>query len=207
MKKFIVLATAAAFLASAGVASAYSFSWKTTTLSVTNLNIADVMNTVGTLASTGDNSTAAGSAWNTVSGKKGTNGGNSAVGGMGGTIDTGNALATTLVTNEVGYNKTVIDLCGCSSSPFSKTEVDVMSSNVAAIDNVVMTSASTGGNNTVGGDAGNSVTNTSWWWFGNTSSNGGNAAVAGMGGTIDTGNADAGSGVTNIVGSNITRIR
>src|SRR3989338_1353598 len=106
-------------------------------------------------------------------------------GGNGGFIATGEAAALSAVENVVNTNDTKVKTtCGC------RGDVTVGNSNRAMVKNYVDTTAKTGYNDANGGNGGGG--------FGN---DGGN------GGMIFSGSAGAGSGVANLVNSNITRIR
>lgn len=75
-----------------------------------------------------------------------------------------------------------------------KVKITVSNSNNSVVVNNVVTSASTGGNSAVGGSA-------------SSSGFGGNTSSGGSAGLIQTGNAGANSSVTNVVGSNVTRVQ
>src|SRR3989338_8004569 len=152
---------------------------------VKNENEAIVTNEVGTVSNTG---------------------GNSAAGGAGGSVNTGDAFATSVVTNTVNVNRTFISGdCACGGLTKVKNQ------NGALVGNLVGTGASSGANSTDGGGATVKVKKSGNVKGSdndeNTTSAGGNASVGGTGGTIATGGASAKSKVTNTVNSTVIRVR
>lgn len=207
MKKIVAIATIAAFALSSASASAFFWGKSSSSdINVSTSNSASVSNTVSSSANTGNNSAYGGDASNNVSGKNGLNGMNEANGGQGGVIATGDAAALSSIANQVNTNKTVVDKdCGC------KGDVDVKTTSSASVANSVNTISNTGNNVVVGGDASNSVEGGSYSWYKkhskSSSKNGGNTANGGMGGTIVTGAALAGTEVVNVVNTNVTRVK
>ncbi|TAL49514.1 hypothetical protein EPN83_00350 [Patescibacteria group bacterium] len=169
MRKFVAVFAIVALLGFASPALAWH--WSSSDITVNNSNWASVTNTVNTTASSGNNTANGGS------------------GGNGGTIVTGDAGALSIVTNDVNYNDTDIDVdCGC------KGDITVDNHNGARVTNTVNTTASSGNNVANGGDGSHSHHH-----------HGGSSG--GDGGIIVTGDAGAIGDVANIVNSNITRIR
>lgn len=79
----------------------------------------------------------------------------------------------------------------------SSSDIEVRNTNDATVTNVVTTTAETGGNSSTGGSA-------------KAKARGGNATATANGGdagSANSGDADASSGVVNVVNSNIVRIR
>src|SRR3989344_4819262 len=155
-------------------------------VTVTNHNSASVTNTVNVSASTGGN------------------------GGEGGVVYTGNAYAMSLIENDVNYNEIEVDVdCDCEGDV---DDVTVTNHNSASVGNNVDVRARTGHNEANGGDAGCDCVgggdggNVNHSEDHNAGGNGGNAGHGGWGGYINTGNAEAGSGIVNLVNTNITRI-
>lgn len=186
MKKLIAFASAAAFLVSAVPALANGSG-----VTVENNNAAYVKNEVTTVASTGDNVSLGGSSVNKVKGHDNDN--NTSNGGNGGSITTGNASAGTVVSNTVNTNRTKVKQpCECEG------EVKVENNNRAKVKNYIGTFADTGLNLTAGGSTENKVKG---------AHNDDNEANGGDSGSVNTGNADAWTSVTNIVNKNVTRIR
>ncbi|KKQ77540.1 MAG: hypothetical protein A3A96_02405 [Candidatus Zambryskibacteria bacterium RIFCSPLOWO2_01_FULL_39_39] len=209
MKKFIAFASAAAFLVSAVPALAFGgfhFSSSDLDIDVDVDNDAYVKNDVDTTASTGGNTSTGGSARNRVSGGNVDN--TEANGGDTGDIDTGDAFATTYVTNTVNSNDIVVRSdCGCRG----EADLDVDVDNDATVKNYVDTKAKTGHNDSVGGNASNKVKSNSshsyHHWFGGSNSVDNTEANGGDAGEITTGDADAYSDVVNVVNTNVVRVR
>src|SRR3989344_1582078 len=91
----------------------------------------------------------------------------------------------------------------------SSDDITVTNHNSASVRNTVNVSASTGGNDANGGTgsaAGNGGDGNHSDDH-NAGGNGGNAGHGGWGRYINTGDAEAGSGIVNLVNTNITRIR
>ncbi|OIO32741.1 hypothetical protein AUJ44_01575 [Candidatus Nomurabacteria bacterium CG1_02_47_685] len=195
-------------------------------ITVTNNNSAHVQNTVAVNANTGYNTADGGNGDQGGNGGNATgspanagNGGAGGRGGNGGEIHTGNAIATSYVTNNVNRNKTVVtDGCGCDSSFGHNGQGDITVSNTsrARVANMVAVNANTGyntadgGNGDQGGNGGNATGSHVWWWFQNNGAanagNAGNGGAGGTGGLVVTGHADALSDIANVVNTNITRI-
>src|SRR3989344_240406 len=184
---------------------------------VKNENEAIVTNEVGTVSNTGGNSADGGDAGNSLN-KSGnvigsgddnnttSAGGNSAAGGAGGSVNTGDAFATSVVTNTVNVNRTFISGdCACCGLTKVKNQ------NGALVWNLVGTGASSGANSTDGGGATVKVKKSGNVKGSdndeNSTSAGGNASVGGTGGTIATGGASAKSKVTNTVNSTVLRVK
>src|SRR3989344_5858367 len=132
---------------------------------VKNENEAIVTNEVGTVSNTGGNSADGGDAGNSLN-KSGnvigsgddnnttSAGGNSAAGGAGGSVNTGDAFATSVVTNTVNVNRTFISGdCACGGATVKVKK----SGNVKGSDNDENTT-SAGGNASVGGTGGTIAT-------------------------------------------------
>jgi hypothetical protein len=212
MKKLVAIAIAFALLASASPALALTFG---SDIEVENSNSAYISNSVWTSALTGGNVIATGDGGASDSGKTvavgGSNAtGGAAVGGAGGEnsgdITSGNAMASTKVTNDVNTNKTNIKACsGCFS--FGKTEVENRSK--ARIGNEVTAGAGTGENG-IGTGFGGTGDSCKTVAVGGSNATGG-TAVGGAGGKnsgdIESGDALARTKVVNTVNTNITRIR
>ena len=216
MHKIIATATglAMAFSAMPAFANGEGWHWwSSNDITVDNYNKASVSNTVVTSASTGGNSADGGNAYNSVSGgsvyysdddNTAGNGRNKAVGGDGGFIYTGNAIATSLVVNDVNNTTTKIKAdCGC------KGDITVTNKNKAYVTNAVITDADSGDNTADGGKAKNRVSGGSVEWSSddNIAGNDGNKAHGGNGGEVWTGNADSLASVVNVVNTTVTRIR
>ena len=189
-------------------------------VTVTNHNSASVTNTVNVSASTGGNDANGGTGSAAGNGgdvnhsddnNTGGNGGNGGNGGEGGVIYTGNAYAMSLIENDVNYNEIEVDVdCDCEGDV---DDVTVTNHNSASVGNNVDVRARTGHNEANGGDAGCDCVgggdggNVNHSEDHNAGGNGGNAGHGGWGGYINTGDAEAGSGIVNLVNTNITRIR
>ncbi len=206
--------TVFALVAVASPAFANGYWWNNSDINVNVTNGAYVKNDVDTTASTGGNDANGGDAGNTTTGGNVKNSdddntaGNTsnANGGTGGTILTGDAVATSLVGNDVNSNKVKITVgCGCENNV---DDINVNLNNGAKVKNYVDTKAKTGKNDANGGSAGNNTTggNVKYSDDNNTAGNTSNAN-AGSGGIIVTGWADSLSTVVNTVNSNIVRIR
>src|SRR3989344_3619337 len=191
MKKITAVFAIVALLSFASPALAHGGHYGSSDdITVTNHNSASVRNTVNVSASTG---------------------GNGANGGEGGVIYTGNAYAGSLINNDVNYNETNVDVdCDCEGDV---DDVTVTNHNSASVNNNVDVRARTGHNEANGGDAGCDCVgggdggNVNHSEDHNAGGNGGNAGHGGWGGYINTGDAEAGSGIVNLVNTNITRIR
>lgn len=233
MKKTIAYIAIFAFALSATPALAFGNPWgnggggstSSSDISVNTSNSATVTNTVTTKASSGDNTSNGGDSmsetssseggWSQFSNsKKGWNWNNNnnntraeshARGGNGGSIATGEAIATTEIENYVNTTETDIeDSCGCeeNGNPFfgrrsSSRSIDVDNDNTANVSNTVETKARSGDNTSNGGNAHGHTTGRDGY----------NDSTAGSGGTITTGRADSFSSVVNVINSNVTRIR
>ena len=133
--------------------------------------------------------------------------------GVGGTIATGNATATSDVTNLVNSNLTDINRCGCSAT---STDCDcsndrIRNQNRAFVGNGVLTDASSGINNAVGsyagdGGAGGAIVNNGDEVDSSTTGPGANGGTSAAGGYIQTGDANSLTTVINVVNRNLTRI-
>ena len=214
MKKFIAGMSILALIAVASPASATWWDWNNSDINVNVTNGAYVKNDVDTTASTGGNSANGGDAGNTTYGgnvrhsdDRNTAGNTSnANAGSGGTVVTGDAVATSNVGNDVNSNDVKIKVvCGCENNV---DDVNVNLNNGAKVKNYVDTKAKTGHNDANGGNAGNQTTggNVRYSDDDNTAGNTSNAN-AGSGGVVVTGWADAYSTVVNVVNSNVVRIR
>src|SRR3989338_4796952 len=200
MKKITAVFAIVALLSFASPALAHGGHYGSSDdITVTNHNSASVRNTVNVSASTGGND---------ANGGTGSAAGN---GGEGGVIYTGNAYAGSLINNDVNYNETNVDVdCDCEGDV---DDVTVTNHNSASVNNNVDVRARTGHNEANGGDAGCDCVgggdggNVNHSEDHNAGGNGGNAGHGGWGGYINTGDAEAGSGIVNLVNTNITRIR
>jgi len=179
MKYAISLMTVAAFAFAMSVSpvAASSYEWgghhqsSDTTVGV-NVEDTTVTNNTSTNANTG---------YNSVSGS----------GRVRGTINTGNAVATSFVTNYVnGVTTTVTADCGCNGD--LDVEVNVEDTTVT---NNTSTNANTGHSSVSG--SGNYYHY--WYWFGP-------YTQGGVRGTINTGDATAVSDVLNEVNTVVTRV-
>ena len=193
---------------------------------VANYNVAEVGNVVVAGANSG---------WNTANGGNGGDAGNGGSvwgsdnddnvtgmggaagnGGNGGSVTTGNAVTMVDILNQVNTNDTDVDLCACAEDENDAEEEDasddvvVTNVNGALLGNAVVMGSDSGWNMTDGGAAGNGGKGGKVAGEDNddnTTGNGGAAGNGGMGGTVTTGAAGAGSLLTNILNTNITRIR
>lgn len=216
-----ILATSMmAVMAMAPAVSVFAFD----IVSVSNNNYAEVGNTIYVGASTGDNSSDGGYAGGAGDGgsvissdddNMGGNGGNAGNGGNGGGVLTGPATAWATITNDVNYNETHVDDCGClhlhdddHDHDLDITTVDNV--NTAYVGNYAGVGADTGDNSTDGGSTGGGAGDGGHVIDSdddNTGGNGGNAGNGGHGGQVRTGSSDAGADVINRVNTNITRVR
>src|SRR3989344_5165811 len=219
MKKITAVFAIVALLSFASPALAHGGHYGSSDdITVTNHNSASVRNTVNVSASTGGNDANGGTGSAAGNGgdvnhsddnNTGGNGGNGGNGGEGGVIYTGNAYAGSLINNDVNYNETNVD-CDCEGDV---DDVTVTNHNSASVNNNVDVRARTGHNEANGGDAGCDCVGGGDGGDVNHSEdhkaggNGGNAGHGGWGGYINTGKAEAGSGIVNLVNTNITRIR
>jgi len=120
-KKFFGAATVLGMLLTGGAVFA------DTTVVVTNVNNATVTNNAEVIANTGKNSANGGTSGSGGSGgaalggyfgfNMGGDGGASGAGGDGGTISTGDALASSLIVNDVNSNDTTISILSCDCDP------------------------------------------------------------------------------------------
>ncbi len=243
MKKAIALAAVAAFMLSAAPAQAFWWGGNNgseITVVVSNSNSANVENNVETTASTGGNTANGGSANNndvTVddNDSDSTDVLTTARGGNGGIILTGDANATSLVSNIVNSNETDVELsCGCDEEESNgwfqhhrggnDVTVTVIGSNSSTVKNTVDTKAKTGRNTANGGaadyndvdvtDNGEEEENNNHhhWWGGNNNDDDESTvdvdalSQGGLGGSIGTGDADAYTSIVNMVGGNVARV-
>ena len=191
----------------------------TTTTNVAVSNSASVSNNVSVSASTGGNDANGGSA-----------SGQNANGGTGGTIDTGNAAAASIVenvVNTVDMEVVAPENCGCGeeveegsygrhgkkggSKKTVETELNVALDNDASVSNSVEVKAKTGYNNANGGSAEASQENNYGdyghsKWGGKKRGGSSATATAGHGGVITTGDADSASGIVNLINSVVLRV-
>ena len=188
----------------------------TTVTNVSVSNSATVNNNVKVEAETGENDANGGNA-----------SGQNANGGTGGTIDTGNATALSLIANDV--NSTLVEVvapenCGCdeggdlNGEGYGRhgkkkggdkkevyTELNVSLGNSAYVNNNVEVEAETGENDANGGNAEASQEDNYKGWWGK-HKKGKSEANGGHGGLITTGDAEASSGIVNLINSVILRI-
>ena len=193
---------------------------------VTNLNKAEVSNVVVAGANSG---------WNTANGGNGGsagnggsvwgsdnddnvtgNGGAAGNGGNGGSVTTGIAVTDVDILNVVNHNTTDVDLCACEEDENDAEEEDasddvvVTNLNGAGLLNIVGAGADSGWNMTDGGAAGNGGKGGKVAGEDNddnTTGNGGAAGNGGNGGTVKTGDAGSFNVLTNLINTNITRVR
>lgn len=140
---------------------------------VENTNSASITNTMYVKANTGDNDSEGGDGEEGGNGGdvegakngKGGHGGNGGHGGLGGLILTGDATAYGTINNDVNYNKTKIQGCGCDDeeeSPWARffggrggddeDKTKVENTNTASVSNDMKVKANTGDNDVDGGD-------------------------------------------------------
>jgi len=219
-----MLVPAMAFGLYATPALAFDWNWfnDDSNVDVTNTNSANVSNDVDVSSSTGGNDADGGSGSTAGDGgdvnysddnNSAGNGGNGGNGGDGGVIVTGDAYADALVTNDLNYNRTRVELCGCEEDS-EDGDVSVSNDNGASVSNNVDVRAKTGYNVADGGDAsececgaagdGGDVTYSD---DDNSAGDGGDNGDAGWGGLISTGSATSFATVFNTVNTNVTRIR
>lgn len=206
MKKLIALATVLSIVG--GGASALASG----NISVTNHNSATVTNSLSVTSSTGyntsngaqaTNETSGGSVMNSNFDNHAGNGGSTVMGGHGGTIVTGAAVATADISNEINTNQTSID-----ATNWATNHIKVKNTNGLDLVNVGTGAAQSGDNVSNGAKAksetegGNVHTSGASNHAGNT----GSSVHGGMGGSITTGDAGVGSSVINVLNRNITRI-
>ena len=193
---------------------------------VSNYNDAYVQNVVVAGANSG---------WNTANGGNGGDAGNGGSvwgsdnddnvtgmggaagnGGNGGSVTTGDAVTMVDIMNVVNSNDTDVDLCACEEDENDAEEEDasddvvVTNLNGALLGNAVVMGADSGWNMTDGGSAGNGGMGGNVDGDDNddnTTGNGGVAGNGGNGGTVSTGMAGSGALLTNILNTNITRVR
>ena len=215
MKKAVAFAAGAAMFLSA--APAFATHTDDIDIDVTNKDTT-VTNEVLTSATTGSNTADGGSA--SVLVKKSGNvkgsqhdgnstsaGGNTSFGGLGGTIETGDATAKSKVSNDI--NSTYIKVktpCGCEGD----VDVDVKNKRTD-VGNGVLTVADTGLNDTNGGSADVAVKKSGNVKGSdndnNSTSAGDNTSIGGDGGSVITGSAWAKSKVSNTVNSTVIRVK
>jgi len=182
MKKALIAITAVALFVVASPAFAQT-KQNHGNIVVSNSNFAATVNVVHTNANTGHNQVN-NHVWRHNRGTSGF-------------VVTGNAHAATWITNDVNYNKTVVnDGCGCNAG-----DVTVRNRNGAFTFNAVQTGANTGYNTVGGSDLGSILSvqppekpQKSRVWSGYTSR------------FVVTGVANSQTGITNIVNSNVTRV-
>jgi hypothetical protein len=191
MKKFIAITVLALIVLPLASASAATWS----SLTITNVNSAELVNVIEVSATTGGNSTVGNHGTNNISGM-GSSDGNSATGGSGGLIETGDATVVIEVINLIGSNDT-----GVQPNNVDSSETVIENINIASLANLISASVDTGLNSTLGGGGTNLVAGSS-----SSSWTGQNNAQGGYGGTIRTGNSATGISITNLLNSNITRI-
>lgn len=170
-----VVVAAVAMMLFAAPASAFGRGGSDEETKVSNTNTATVSNTMTVKANTGKNDTNGGDGEEGGNGGdvegvnkwgQGGNGGNGGNGGHGGLILTGDATAYGTISNDVNYNKTKIQGCGCdeeSESPWARffnfggknggdKETKVKNENTATVSNSMDVKANTGKNVSDGGD-------------------------------------------------------
>ena len=139
---------------------------------------------------------------------RGGDGGNSS---QGGTVESGNAVATAVTTNRVNHNDTRVNRCACDGDDEGKTTVRNESFGFLA--NGTAARAKTGYNSadgSVGGGAGRGGD------IGNTdgeqdladvrTGRGGNGGRSGFGGYVKSGSANSLADTLNVVNRNVTRV-
>ena len=158
-------------------------------------------------------------------------GGDGGAAAIGGTVVTGDATVTALVSNDVNNNLTTVDYCACekldedccenseedccenSEEDCCDENIRVKNMNFAMLDNRLIVGANTGRNDALGsyggeGGGGGSIKNSGDGDVdGSTTSLGGNGGAGGEGGVVQTGASVAISELMNMVNTNITRIR
>jgi hypothetical protein len=202
MKKIVALSVALAFAFSAVQTNAW---WeRPVDVEVNNFNSAVVSNVVTTVADTGNNTAEGGTATSEsdtglvygTDNNVGT-GENYVRGGDAG-IQSGNAYAVTLVTNEVNTSHTAV-------SASHKGETEVNNLNMALVVNDLATAAYTGGNTVFGGEADND--SDTGWLIGhhNNLGTGGNT-LHGGGAGVHSGDAESATSIVNIINRTMVRI-
>lgn len=208
MKKILAFSTAAAMLAGALPAFAAP-----NDILIRTVNSAEVLNSVSATASTGSNTANGGSAASTLNGgnisdvnfgNEGGNGGTTVLGGLGGMIKTGDALATASVENTL--NSTSADV---EATPWAVGQIRVRTRNTVSLMNEAGAGAASGDNVATGAGATNNATggNVDSSGSSNTGGNGGGHVEAGGGGFVGTGAATSHASIVNILNANMTRIR
>jgi hypothetical protein len=206
MKKIIALGTALSLVVGALPALAAN----TVTVSVNNS--ATVTNTVSASASTGNNTASGSSARNHSSdgnvadaggANHAGNGGNMVSGGEGGQIQTGNASATSDLTNTI--NSARIEV---TATPWEVDGATATIANGISLTNSIGAVAATDGNVVTGSRARNTSSDGSIHDAGgaNQNGNGGNTVNGGNGGVVITGNSTSHTSVLNVLNRSITRI-
>lgn len=186
---------------------------------IANSNIACVENSAITVAKTGDNiadgsyagngGTAGGivnSGDEDIDESSTGNGGSGGDSGIGGTVSTGIAIATTNITNDVNKNVQPVG-----------DETVLMNRNMARLSNKVITIADTGDNKaggSIAGTGGNGGTISSGGHHkdggsidDSTTGGGGTGGSTSEGGMVISGDASSNTTIMNIVNRNITRVR
>lgn len=219
---------------------------KPTSVYVSLHSSAMIMNDVHTTANTGNNladGSYAGSGGDggdiengngeqDVEGSATGNGGGGGDAGLGGAVQTGDALAESGVANTVNSNIVRVDGCGCNGS-ITLGRVRVQTHDFAFLGNRVGTAANTGGNDALGsyageGGSGGDIENGDGYGENHheskggdgdgdgdadqeiddsTTGTGGDGGASDAGGSVLTGNATTRASIVNLVNSNRIRIR
>jgi hypothetical protein len=199
--------------------------------SVVNDNVSNVTNTVDAHANSGDN-TADGSyggnggrggdianSGDNVDKSRTGRGGNGGTSGEGGLIQTGEAVASSIVTTRANVNDTVIDRCACVDADNGDEEngsedghARVRNTNRATVNNGVDATADSGTNDAQGsyagvGGRGGDLSNSGGDVDESNTGVGGTGGNSGAGGTVSTSRADALSDVLTVTNRNVSRIR
>lgn len=219
IKKSIAVGSVIMLALTLTASPASAFWFNSDDVTVSNNNSAYVKNVVETEADSGDNyaggSTGGqGGQGGSVQGVSNDNndaqGGSGGNGGIGGTVLTGNASATSDVSNMVNRNDTRVSSCGCEGNSFSGSgDVSIRNRNRVAVKNYIETEAETGDNKAKGSQGGNGGNAGYVGGFGNDGNevDGGSGGDSSDGGYISTGSASARTEVLNVVNKNITRVR
>ena len=176
-------------------------------------NNSSVVNRVYSTASTGGNVANGADATNSTSGGNiseadyanvAGNGGSTVLGGMGGIIQTGNALSTAHIENRLNTNRVRVE-----AEPWAVGLIDISFTNAVEVDNHAEASGSSGGNTADGSTAVNTVSGGDVTRVGseNRAGNGGSGVEGGSGGAIGTGSATSHSSTINVLNRNIFRVR
>ncbi|MFA6094453.1 MAG: hypothetical protein WC757_01020 [Candidatus Paceibacterota bacterium] len=187
-------------------------------VNITTTNSADIVNSFNVSAHTGDNvsksgsggaSGGGGSVTNSGSANTGGAGGAGGAGGEGGVIATGDASVSVLVTNIANDTDIEVDSTALAEDA-SDNDVNIITSNTAALRNEGVLSAFTGSNKVKAGSASSDLSGTGGSVDSSGNENvagaGGASGAGGMGGSIVTGHSTVSADVMSIVNMTVKRV-